>query len=301
MIRDRVVVFSRDELKQYEARQLFGDDPRLRWFIGDIRDRDRLKRAMHGVQLRRARGRAQAGRHRRVQPVRVRPDQRRRARRTSSTPRSTPASRRSSRSPPTRRPARSTCTARPSSSRTSCSSSANHYAAHHPTRFAVVRYGNVMGSRGSVIPFFRQLAARGQVAADHRQADDPVLDHASTQAVQFVVDSFEHDARRRAVRAADPEHAHRRSGRGDRAGGADARDRHPARREAARRDDLARRRAAARSASATATCCSRRSPTWGYTPPATVSRCRDDFAYRSDTNDLWLSVDDLRSMLATVH
>src|SRR5690606_22831652 len=45
----RIVVFSRDELKQYEARQLFGDDKRLRWFIGDIRDRHRLTRAMHGV------------------------------------------------------------------------------------------------------------------------------------------------------------------------------------------------------------------------------------------------------------
>src|SRR5918994_7529124 len=45
----RVVVFSRDELKQYEVRQLFADDPRLRWFIGDVRDRDRLTRAMHRV------------------------------------------------------------------------------------------------------------------------------------------------------------------------------------------------------------------------------------------------------------
>ncbi len=45
----RVVIFSRDELKQYECRQLFGDDPRLRWFIGDIRDQHRLNRAMHGV------------------------------------------------------------------------------------------------------------------------------------------------------------------------------------------------------------------------------------------------------------
>ena len=43
------MVFSRDELKQYEARQLFGDDPRLRWFIGDVRDRTALERAMHGV------------------------------------------------------------------------------------------------------------------------------------------------------------------------------------------------------------------------------------------------------------
>src|SRR5512139_1622103 len=45
----RIVVFSRDELKQYELRQAFADDKRLRWFIGDIRDRDRLRRAMHGV------------------------------------------------------------------------------------------------------------------------------------------------------------------------------------------------------------------------------------------------------------
>ena len=34
----RVVIYSRDELKQWEVRQLFNDDPRLRWFIGDVRD-----------------------------------------------------------------------------------------------------------------------------------------------------------------------------------------------------------------------------------------------------------------------
>src|SRR6185503_16770116 len=45
----RVVIYSRDELKQYELRQLFDDDPRLRWFIGDIRDQHRLTRAMFGV------------------------------------------------------------------------------------------------------------------------------------------------------------------------------------------------------------------------------------------------------------
>ena len=45
----RIVVFSRDELKQYEVRQMFGDDPRLRFFIGDIRDEKRLARAMHGI------------------------------------------------------------------------------------------------------------------------------------------------------------------------------------------------------------------------------------------------------------
>lgn len=45
----RVVIYSRDELKQWEVRQQFGDDPRLRWFIGDVRDLDRLRRAMHGI------------------------------------------------------------------------------------------------------------------------------------------------------------------------------------------------------------------------------------------------------------
>ena len=46
----RVVIFSRDELKQYEMKLTFGDDRRIRWFLGDIRDRDRLQRAVRGVQ-----------------------------------------------------------------------------------------------------------------------------------------------------------------------------------------------------------------------------------------------------------
>ena len=45
----RLVIFSRDELKQYEMRGRYGADPRLRFFIGDIRDRERLQRALHGV------------------------------------------------------------------------------------------------------------------------------------------------------------------------------------------------------------------------------------------------------------
>jgi len=46
---DRIVIFSRDELKQYNLRQEFEDSQRLRWFIGDVRDRDRLEMAMYGV------------------------------------------------------------------------------------------------------------------------------------------------------------------------------------------------------------------------------------------------------------
>lgn len=44
-------IFSRDELKQWEMEQKFEKDPRLRFFIGDVRDRDRLERAMDGVDI----------------------------------------------------------------------------------------------------------------------------------------------------------------------------------------------------------------------------------------------------------
>ena len=45
----RLVVLSRDEMKQWEMAKLFADDPRVRFFIGDVRDKDRLYRAMDGV------------------------------------------------------------------------------------------------------------------------------------------------------------------------------------------------------------------------------------------------------------
>lgn len=47
----KVIIFSRDELKQHEMRVRGYDDPRLRYFIGDVRDRERLVRAMHGVDI----------------------------------------------------------------------------------------------------------------------------------------------------------------------------------------------------------------------------------------------------------
>ena len=45
----RIAIFSRDELKQYELKQQWGGDARVRFFLGDIRDRDRLTMAMRGV------------------------------------------------------------------------------------------------------------------------------------------------------------------------------------------------------------------------------------------------------------
>lgn len=47
----KIIIFSRDELKQYEMRQRFNDDPRLRFFLGDVRDKERLYRAMIDVDV----------------------------------------------------------------------------------------------------------------------------------------------------------------------------------------------------------------------------------------------------------
>ena len=49
----KLIIFSRDELKQFEMRQVFGEDryPCMRYFIGDVRDRDRLYRAFDGVDI----------------------------------------------------------------------------------------------------------------------------------------------------------------------------------------------------------------------------------------------------------
>ena len=55
---------------------------------------------------------------------------------------------------------------------------ANNLSGDIGTRFSVVRYGNVVGSRGSVVPFFQRLLGQGRHGpADHRSAHDPVLDH----------------------------------------------------------------------------------------------------------------------------
>ena len=45
----RIVVFSRDEMKQWDMAKLYEDDPRIRFFIGDVRDKDRLSRALDGI------------------------------------------------------------------------------------------------------------------------------------------------------------------------------------------------------------------------------------------------------------
>lgn len=185
----RIVIFSRDELKQYEARQRFNDDPRLRWFIGDIRDRHRLTRAMHKIDyvvhaaaLKQV-DTAEYNPFEYVQTNIIGSQNVVEAAIDTGVKKIVALSTDKASSPLNLYGATKLAADK-------LFQSANHYAAGYETRFSVVRYGNVMGSRGSVIPFFKKLAAEGKPF--------PITDSRMTrfwitlpQAVQFVVDSFD--------------------------------------------------------------------------------------------------------------
>jgi UDP-N-acetylglucosamine 4,6-dehydratase len=158
----RIVIYSRDEMKQWEMAKLFHDDPRVRLFIGDVRDRDRLYRALDGIDYV-----VHAAATKIVPTAEYNPfecvktnvigamnvidaciDKRvKRVVALSTDKASSPINLYGA---------------------TKLASdklfvAGNSYAGSHDTRFAVVRYGNVMGSRGSVIPFFLSLHDRGSL------------------------------------------------------------------------------------------------------------------------------------------
>lgn len=184
----RVVVYSRDEAKQYDMRQRLDDDPRLRFFIGDVRDGARLRRAMDGIDAV-----VHAAALKQVDTAEYNPyeciatnvlgaqnviD----AAIDNDVKKVVALSTDKASSPINLYGASKLCSDK-------LFVAANHYAAHSATRMSVVRYGNVAGSRGSVIPFFRSIAHTGRL---------PVTDRRMTrffitldQAVQFVVDTFE--------------------------------------------------------------------------------------------------------------
>ncbi|MDP4013832.1 MAG: UDP-N-acetylglucosamine 4,6-dehydratase (inverting) [Candidatus Nanopelagicales bacterium] len=186
---ERLAIFSRDELKQYEMRAQFDGDERLRFFIGDIRDRDRLTRALHGVDYV-----VHAAALKQVDTAEYNPFEYVRTNVLGSqnvveaaidagVAKVVALSTDKASSPVNLYGATKLTSDK-------LLVAANNYGYAYGTRFSVVRYGNVVGSRGSVIPFFRDLAARGEKI--------PVTDSRMTrfwitlpQAVQFVVDSFD--------------------------------------------------------------------------------------------------------------
>lgn len=184
-----LIVFSRDELKQFECRAMFNDDPRLRWFIGDIRDQQRLFRAMHGVDYvvhAAALKQVDTGEYNPFEFVKtnVLGSQNVVEAAIDAGVKRVVALSTDKASSPINLYGATKLTA------DKIFILGNNYAANYPTRFAVVRYGNVTGSRGSIIPKWKAMAERGESL--------PITDLRCTRflitlpdAVQMVIDTFD--------------------------------------------------------------------------------------------------------------
>ena len=157
----KIIVFSRDELKQHEMRTTGGfDHPSIRYFIGDVRDRERLSRAFYGVDIV-----VHTAALKQVPACEYNPME---AIKTNILG-SSNVIEAAIENGVSKVMALSTDKAvNPVNlyGATKLASdklfvAGNSYAGGHDTRFAVVRYGNVMGSRGSVIPFFMSIRDKG--------------------------------------------------------------------------------------------------------------------------------------------
>jgi UDP-N-acetylglucosamine 4,6-dehydratase/5-epimerase len=158
----RLVVYSRDELKQYEMAQHYpeGKYPSIRFFIGDVRDAARCKRAMEGIDTV-----VHAAALKQVPAAEYNPFEAIKtnvlgaqnvieAAMDSGVKRVVALSTDKAAAPINLYGATKLCSDK-------LFVAANNYRGHRDIRFSVVRYGNVMGSRGSVIPFFLEQRKTG--------------------------------------------------------------------------------------------------------------------------------------------
>ncbi|MCG3089601.1 UDP-N-acetylglucosamine 4,6-dehydratase (inverting) [Sporosarcina cyprini] len=183
----KVIVFSRDELKQYEMKQEFSDS-RVRFFIGDVRDKERLYRAFDGVDIV-----IHAAAMKHVDACEYNPFE---AVKTNihgaqnvieaaidkDVEKVIALSTDKAASPVNLYGATKLASDK-------LFVAANAYVGTKHTKFSVVRYGNVVGSRGSVVPFFQKIKGTGKV---------PITDPRMTrfwitldQGVQFVLDNLQ--------------------------------------------------------------------------------------------------------------
>lgn len=186
----KLIIFSRDELKQHEMAQHFPqrEHPNLRYFIGDVRDKERLYRAFDGVDVvvhAAALKQVPAAEYNPMEAIKTNVlgaaniidaaiDRRVKKVLALSTDKAA--------APINLYGATKLCSDK-------LFVAGNSYAGGHDTRFSVVRYGNVVGSRGSVIPFFLERRHQGVL---------PITDERMTrfwitldQGVRFVLDSID--------------------------------------------------------------------------------------------------------------
>jgi UDP-N-acetylglucosamine 4,6-dehydratase len=156
----KLIIFSRDEMKQWEMAKKFAGDTRLRFFIGDVRDRERMYRALDGVDYV-----VHAAATKIVPTAEYNPFE---CVKTNvmgamnlidacidkGVKRVVALSTDKASSPINLYGATKLASDK-------LFIAGNSYSGSHETRFAVVRYGNVMGSRGSVIPFFLSIRDKG--------------------------------------------------------------------------------------------------------------------------------------------
>lgn len=184
----KLIVFSRDELKQHEMRSAGYTDSRLRYFIGDVRDVDRLRRAMEDVDIV-----VHAAAMKQVPACEYNPFEAIQtnilgarnvidAALDSAVSRVVALSTDKAVNPVNLYGATKLCAEK-------LFVQSNAYASGHETRFCCVRYGNVVGSRGSVVPLFRVQSQNGKVTVTDRRMTRfwITLD----QAVRFVVECID--------------------------------------------------------------------------------------------------------------
>lgn len=290
---ERVAVLSRDELKQFEMRSAFNSERRVRWFLGDIRDRDRLNRALVGVDYV-----VHAAALKQVDTAEYNPFEFVKTNVLGSQNvidacidagvKKVIALSTDKASSPINLYGATKLTA------DKLFVSGNNYAQGQATQLSVVRYGNVVGSRGSVVPFF-QAKIRAQEAL-------PITDPRMTRfwitlerAVQFVADCFDQMSggelyvpRIPSVRIVDLVDAlapgYPRVEIGIRPG-------EKLHEEMVSADDSYRTVALPDRYVVMPTIAE-----WGFAP-VNGDPVPAGFSYRSDNNDQWLSASDLRSML----
>lgn len=156
----KLIIYSRDEMKQWEMAKLYGNDNRVRFFIGDVRDRERLYRALDGVDFV-----VHAAATKIVPTAEYNPFECVKTNINGAmnlidacidkgVKRVVALSTDKASSPVNLYGATKLASDK-------LFVAGNSYAGGHNSRFAVVRYGNVMGSRGSVIPFFLSIKEKG--------------------------------------------------------------------------------------------------------------------------------------------
>jgi UDP-N-acetylglucosamine 4,6-dehydratase len=183
----KVIVFSRDELKQFEMQSVYSS-PKLRYFLGDVRDFQRLKQATDGVDViihAAALKQIPAAEYNPMEAIKtniIGAENIVNAAIENGVERVVALSTDKAANPANLYGATKLCSDK-------LMVAGNILAGSRKTRFAVVRYGNVLGSRGSVIPFFKEQKSNGSL---------PITDTKMTrfwltieEGVNFVLESLE--------------------------------------------------------------------------------------------------------------